>query len=286
MLNKQKDWFVKDNYWNHYSRALQRMGGTFDKAIDVSVEPINGDFENEWEGLKEVRIRVHTTLDKGDVFRHHFPDHIESNLIEMIGPEITKNLLHDDLLKEIDWKKFKKIDAAHTGGGGIPFILICRNPTKFPHLRSYWAKLLKGTGENAERARSIQAVHDGVLEALLNSKARSEQTTNSTANYDTVLVGSNTLGIPRGEYKTKDLGCKALSYSLINDRLTVKPLGGLVPLFQATLSPSKEIAHGEYTSSGKINLIRRALAGHVIEARFNVFKCVCVHPEINTWGDL
>jgi hypothetical protein len=126
------------------------MGGKFDRAIEVNVTPINPSFEGVWEKMKEVRIRDHMTSERADRFSHELCGGTAKRLLDEVGEEFYETIVHADLLADIDQERWKTVDGWHWQGGGIPFILVCKDPSKYPHLvkhfvnvmlkDDYWAK--------------------------------------------------------------------------------------------------------------------------------------------------
>lgn len=253
MLNKQKDWFVNSSAWFNWSRVLQRRGGTFEKGIEVSVSPINRD----WEALKEVRIRVHSTSETNDRFHHHFPDSIGEDLLANVGKEITHTILNGELLREIDWPKFKLLDKEYLGGGGLPFILICRNPKRYPELRQYWKELLLVDSEAGHRARTIKKLHD-----FITNKQKVKPKANPFG-VTTIQVNSNNLGIPRGSYNAQSLNIPGANYVLE---------GHIIKELDFTT-----------TDGGRLYLMRQAAAGHIIQVRMEVTNGVPHNVEISNY---
>lgn len=137
MLSRNRDWFVKSSYWRNVSRVLQRMGGPFEEQLEVSVSPINSD-DLAWQNLGEVRIRRHVTYSAADMFSHHFPDYLEGELGTRLGKRIADALLHVNLLSEVDPTKVREVGRQWVWGGGIPFVLIARDPHRFPALIQFW----------------------------------------------------------------------------------------------------------------------------------------------------
>lgn len=137
MLSRNKDWFVQSSYWRNVSRVLQRMGGPFEEQLEVSVSPINSD-DYSWKTLGEVRIRRHVTYSATDAFTHHFPEYLEGQLETRLGKGIADALLHVNLLSEVDPVKVREVSRQWVWGGGIPFVLIARDPHKFPALIQFW----------------------------------------------------------------------------------------------------------------------------------------------------
>jgi hypothetical protein len=137
MISRNKDWFVQSSYWRNVSRVLQRMGGPFEEQLEVSVSPINAD-DYSWKILGEVRIRRHVTYSATDVFTHHFPEYLEGELETRLGKGIADAMLHVNLLSEVDPVKVREASRQWVWGGGIPFVLIARDPHKFPALIQFW----------------------------------------------------------------------------------------------------------------------------------------------------
>jgi len=148
MISRNKDWFVQSSYWRNVSRVLQRMGGPFEEQIEVSVSPTNSD-NYSWRAIGEVRIRRHVTYSAADVFTHHFPDYLEKELSEKLGKGIAEALLHSNLLSELDPVKVREMGRLWVWGGGIPFVLVARDPHKFPALIQFWADHPATTNQQA-----------------------------------------------------------------------------------------------------------------------------------------
>lgn len=143
IVSDNRDWFVFDRYWGNHSRVLQRMGGKFHESIEVSVTPINSDIPSSWERIKELRIRHHVTDQSDDRFTHVFCGGVAKCILDKVGAEFYETLFHTDLLSEIDWAKYQVVDLIHWQGGGIPLILICKDPKKFPHAAKHFVTLLE-----------------------------------------------------------------------------------------------------------------------------------------------
>lgn len=138
MISRNKDWIVKCSYWRNVSRVLQRKGGKYEHQIEISLSPTNRDDES-WLLLGQARIRKHmTTADVKDEFSHHFPDYLEDELTRRLGKSIANVLLHVNLLSEIDPIKLQEVARQWVWGGGIPFVLIARDPHKYPALIQFW----------------------------------------------------------------------------------------------------------------------------------------------------
>lgn len=139
MYSRNKDWFVSSSAWGgKRSRVLQRMGGRFHQSIDVSIEPLNHN-KREWSELAKVMLRYHRTHeeDKGR-FNHVISDAGFDTLVRYTGERVADIIVHEDLLAEIDEHKLKTVHRQWSWGGGVPFILVCKEPTKYPELIEFW----------------------------------------------------------------------------------------------------------------------------------------------------
>ncbi len=140
IISENGDWFHFSGYWGVFSRCLCRMGGKFHEAIDVSLTPIN---VWEWEELKQVRIRKHRTTETNPfAFAHSFPKVHYDHLVEKVGETIARLLVHEDLLAEIDMSLFRHMDRVWGWGGGVPFILVCKERDRYPELLEHWFTVL------------------------------------------------------------------------------------------------------------------------------------------------
>lgn len=129
VISDNKDWFNRSNYWGNSNRVLIRMGGKYREQVEVSVSPVNN-FDGDWRDLALVRIRTHATVSK-DHFSHAISPAIWNDLVEHVGEEIANILVHTDLLGEIDPDEHKKYQRTWSAGGGIPFILLAKDRSKF-----------------------------------------------------------------------------------------------------------------------------------------------------------
>lgn len=125
-------------YWGTYSRLLQEQGD--DKPqVEITIVPKHPDFLYSWYDVAEVRIRKHRTAPG---LSDRISDEIDEDLLSRpttrVGLEVTELLLHTDILSEIDDEKWVEVDRKWRGGGGIPFILICKDPSKYLFLVPYW----------------------------------------------------------------------------------------------------------------------------------------------------
>lgn len=140
MYSRNKDWFVSSSAWGgKRSRVLQRMGGRFHQSIDVSIEPINHT-DREWSELAKVMIRYHRTHEDKDRFNHVISDGGYTCLVHHVGERVADVIVHEDLLAEIDEHKLKTVHRQWNWGGGVPFILVCKEPTKYPELIEFWRR--------------------------------------------------------------------------------------------------------------------------------------------------
>lgn len=165
--SRNKDWFSYCAYWGTENRVLQRMGGNFNQAIEVTITPINPTMEGVWENLARVMIRYHFTHPTArDKFYHVIGNRTVENLVKAVGRQITDVLLHDDLLNEIDQDKLRAVDKAWQSGGGLPFILICKDPSKYLFLVDVWRKELKPDDYRQELFKEVFAMSNKQEAAL------------------------------------------------------------------------------------------------------------------------
>lgn len=103
MLSQNKDWFKYDGYWKTWNRVLTRMGGDNNPVeIEITIHPGKLTGASSWETISELRIRRHRTpSDSSDVWTHHLPDNIYNEIVEALGEDFAKVLVHVDLLSHI-----------------------------------------------------------------------------------------------------------------------------------------------------------------------------------------
>lgn len=132
------DKFRYSGYWGTHSRILQ--GFEDDKSqVEVTIYPSNSDFLYAWVAISEVRIRSHRTAPGGgDRIYGELDDSDAFKIKAYLSPEITNVLFHTDILSEIDNDKWEDVTRKWRGGGGIPFILICKDPSKYLFLVEPW----------------------------------------------------------------------------------------------------------------------------------------------------
>lgn len=147
------DWFVKSDYWKRWARCLVRMDETHDEAIDVSIEPLNFvDPEHanryssyEVDRLLEVRIRVHRTHNPEYCFKKELPGDKAKYVQALVGDELAHFFLHEDIFAEIDHDKLARYDHVSNWpwGGGIPFVMVCKDRDKYPQLVKHWVQVME-----------------------------------------------------------------------------------------------------------------------------------------------
>lgn len=130
------DKFRYNGYWGTHSRVLREPEG--DKSqVEVTVFPSNHNFPYAWIEIAELRIRSHRTA-PGASDRTYDELDDELQIQTRVTPEIANVLIHDDILSEIDNDKWDEVRRKWRGGGGIPFILICKDPSKYLFLVEPW----------------------------------------------------------------------------------------------------------------------------------------------------
>jgi hypothetical protein len=108
----QVPFLVWDSYWGTYSRSLGKIGD-YDK-VEVDLTPVNGwtNIDGE-EGLnvakvRSINIRRHcTAMDRGDRYLNLLPQQVHHAMIEHLGLDLTRRLLTEDFLPQIDWDKYR-----------------------------------------------------------------------------------------------------------------------------------------------------------------------------------
>lgn len=122
--SKNNNMFVYSSYWQTWSRILQEgtVHNNFE-CIEVNVTPVNPTRPESWERqILSVKIRKHSTARSSrDKFVGTLPESAVADLNKYIPKEIQEFLLHEDLLPQIDWDKYREHSRL---GGGADFDLI------------------------------------------------------------------------------------------------------------------------------------------------------------------
>lgn len=122
--SKNNNIFVYSSYWQTWSRILQEgtVHNNFE-CIEVNVTPVNPSRPESWERqILSVKVRKHCTARSSrDKFVGTLPESVVADLNKYIPREIQEFLLHDDLLPQIDWDKYREHSRL---GGGADFDLI------------------------------------------------------------------------------------------------------------------------------------------------------------------
>lgn len=219
MLNALSDWFVKTAYWHRWDRVLERMGGDFKHSIDVSVEPMN-DYPGDWDMLKQVNIRKHMTYEPPKNFKHDFPDEILHRLIKHVGPDMAWFIIEYPILKSLKPGALDRMDTWNQMGGGIPFILITKEPFKFKFLLDEWDRQLQLNSEAGRRARRLQYYTE--LSKIMDPTV------------DTIIVDAHS-GMEPGIYHTHSLGCLGLNARIDKGVFEAGPFTPTLKLREQTL---------------------------------------------------
>lgn len=132
--------FRYSGYWGTHSRLLREPKDD-QSQVEVTIFPSNSDFLYSWISITELRIRAHRTAPGGgDRTYEELDDSDVFKIKAHVSPEITNVLLHTDILSEIDNDKWDEVKRKWRGGGGVPFILICKDPSKYLFLIEPWLR--------------------------------------------------------------------------------------------------------------------------------------------------
>lgn len=108
--------FRYNSYWGTWSRVLRRMSADATQ-VEVNLTPINPYMSSGWERNKKVIIRSHVTQpDRSDKDTQELPALVLDRMTAEYGEDLTRRLLEEDFLPEIDWDKY-----AAVCNGGAPF---------------------------------------------------------------------------------------------------------------------------------------------------------------------
>jgi hypothetical protein len=95
-------------YWNRWSRVLtdKHPGGPF---VEVNIVPPRHCYEEGWDKVKKVWIRVHGTARRDrDISRTFLLRDVRELMVKALGRELTTFLLEADILSMIDFAKYEK----------------------------------------------------------------------------------------------------------------------------------------------------------------------------------
>lgn len=103
--SRNGDMFFYSSYWHTWSRVLAPEG-----KLDVGIVEVDLTGGN-WERVRQINIRAHRTARKhGDLLVRELPaDALELMKKHMPGQAILDVLLHENLLPQIDWYKYRKV---------------------------------------------------------------------------------------------------------------------------------------------------------------------------------
>jgi hypothetical protein len=114
VVSRNGDMFFYSSYWRTWSRVLAPEG-----ALDVGIVEV--DLTGNWERVRTINIRAHRTARKsGDLLVRELPSEaLEAMKKHMPGQAILDVLLHEDLLPQIDWYKYRKVCNGGAAFGNI-----------------------------------------------------------------------------------------------------------------------------------------------------------------------
>lgn len=106
--------FVYCSYWYTWSRVLSEKHphGPF---VEVNLTPIPNCHSSSWKSdVASIHIRFHgTAREENDREVAELPAEIRELMVKNIGEELTKRLLTEDFLPQIDYKLY----CRHNNGG-------------------------------------------------------------------------------------------------------------------------------------------------------------------------
>lgn len=118
--------FHHSRYWGTWSRVLLQPGSMVDGRmygdyLEVNLTPVNGRCDNStqklWdEQVKPIILRRHCTAPESGEMQAKLPPMVVTAMIMNVGADLTRRLIADDLLSEIDLEAL----ARKMRGGGIP----------------------------------------------------------------------------------------------------------------------------------------------------------------------
>ena len=176
MLNEKKDWMVKSSYWGNWSRSLQRMGGDYNSAVELSLTPING-FPSEWKDINLIKVRRHVTGESKMNFVHNLPNKVYQFMASNLGESVSGHLFNFDFFDHLDPIKLIRLDQI-TGGGGVPMALLDYSP--YPNKLT-----LDLFNEHGGNFKGLKEEHDKLFNQEQNI----------------IQVGHGVPGLPKGSYR-------------------------------------------------------------------------------------
>lgn len=145
------------NGYGQTSRIFHVQDETDKKSAFIKISALNSNFAPDWEHLKELRIHYNTLALKDD--NTEVPsDQVIERINKNLGDHWRTFMLNTDFYNEIDWERYVLINRHYCYGGGIPFILVAKNPDKYRWLKTYWDNLVKSEGEQSDFARLVDEV--------------------------------------------------------------------------------------------------------------------------------
>lgn len=102
--------FHYSSYWHNWSRVLStnHEHGPF---VEVNLTPIGGrtGWSSEIDRIRGVNIRFHgTARDNKDIITDILPDEVYDEMMIHLGEDLTRRLLTEDFLPQIDYELYRK----------------------------------------------------------------------------------------------------------------------------------------------------------------------------------
>lgn len=123
LKSRNGDMFVYSAYWHTWSRVLSPMDALDIGQVEVDLTAL-GVYGGAWRRVERVNIRVHhTPPESANKVVYELPAEVVQLMKKWIpNSETLDRLLHEDLLPQIDWDKYRKLN-----NGGAPFNLITKD---------------------------------------------------------------------------------------------------------------------------------------------------------------
>lgn len=121
--SRNGDMFFYSAYWQCWSRVLAPEGAHELGIIEVDLTPVNSFQDSAWERVKCISVRAHRTARRsGDLLVSELPASVVELMKKRLPPTsaLLDKLIHDDLMPQIDWYKYRKVC---NGGAALGDIL-------------------------------------------------------------------------------------------------------------------------------------------------------------------
>jgi hypothetical protein len=121
LKSRNGDKFRYSSYWRNWSRVLSPMNALPIGQVEVDLTPVTTDsLQTSWDRVARINIRTHRTApDANEKLFDELPAIIVQKMEQWIPSSlILDRLLHEDLLPQIDWDKYRKV----CNGGAAYFL--------------------------------------------------------------------------------------------------------------------------------------------------------------------